>query len=302
MLKTIYMTVADYWEQKKEEIIALYRQRKEKDALISRFAIPVIGALRISEVTAADLEGMLRRMRENGRIPLEQQVVKTLLRRLFHLAELERLRKDNPVDGLAPIRIRVKGLTWLSGELEVKLLKAFLWTSRPEMYALMMTAGISFPELAGCRIGDFSAQEKRLQLSRIVTREGETDRNPRERTVPLSDGSVFLLTRAIARAKYGRTEDCLIFPGKGGKVLRRIPVEDMRLIRQASGLKEMKGSDLQYAFGIHAMKEGGNPKTLVRYMGWKSESGLLRCINAGITTEEDDERMDACFRELMEEM
>lgn len=284
MLTTIYMTVADYWKLKEEMLLSSYKSKNNNAGRVIRnFILPVIGTLRISEVTVTDLERMVRMLREEGRSTGDLQVAKAILRKLFHYAVQDRLIKEDPVDSLAPIPTTYRELKGLSAEEEVRLLKIIRKTKRPELYTLMMITGISFRELAGCRICDFDEEGKKLTIRRSVTDRGEI-REKKPRTLPLADEAVWMLKRAVERNRQGTSDD-LIFRTAEGKLLSSIPWEDCKIFRQENGSAGTGLRALNYAFGIRALALGVNPKALNRYMGFRTGFNLTRYTDAGRRTE-----------------
>ena len=172
MITTIYMTVADYWMRKKEEILARYQYHDNMESIIERLVLPEAGTIRISEITTSDLERMYRAFDDRGIDQGIRRISTVILRRFFHMAIEERLLRENPVDGLKVIPYTPRALHGFTEEQERALLWSFSFTKQPEIYTLVLVAGIPFRELAACIVADFSAEERTLRLERRLTNKG----------------------------------------------------------------------------------------------------------------------------------
>ena len=290
MVSTIYMTVADYWMRKKEEIQSHYSNPTEIRTIMEKKVLPEIGSLRISEISTADLDNMMRAFYERGIISSTRQMVKFILRRLFHMAIGDHLMRDNPVDGMKTVHLEYKTLQGFTEEQERALLRAFSYTRHPELYTMVLITGIPCRQLAVCRVGDFSPEKRSLKLERRWSKQGMKElEEPVKRCIPLSDIAVQILRKTVKDMPH---EDGLFCTDKDLGRLERDLTEDMKIIQERSGLDGLCMQDIRHHFGVLALRLGANPKALNRYLGYQSGFNMARYASAAKNRNESSEAFD----------
>lgn len=250
---------------KKEEILARYQNCNWLRNMIERIVLPEVGTIRISEIKASDLERMYRTFDDRGINQGIRRYSNMILRRLCHMAMEERLLRENPVDGRKVVPYVPKKLHGFTEEQERALLRAFSFTEQPELYTLVLVAGIPFRELAACVVRDFSAEERTLKLEKRLTNKGIKElAEQANRVIPLSDIAVQIMTKWI---KDTEPEQGLCLPIEDRRKWRLTMLKDMKIIREMSGLEGIVMRDIEHQFGIRAMSLGENPKALYEYLG-----------------------------------
>ena len=95
MLVTVYITVADYWNLRKDIILKFYAAPERHGKYFEQYVLPEIGMLKVAEVNASDIERVVRKIYEAGKSKSMTSMVSALIRKFFHQAAIERLKNED---------------------------------------------------------------------------------------------------------------------------------------------------------------------------------------------------------------
>lgn len=296
MVVTIFINVADFWKLNKKKLLQLYMHPDAHEKLMEQTLLPMIGSIRLSELTENDLKGLFRTLQDAGMTAYLQQIAIAMLRRLCQLAVEARLMKCNPADSVKVCPTESKPVRALTPEQEMMLLLSFKYTSRPALYTLLLITGLPFREIAGCRKEDFFPEEGKLRILRDVIRCGLRDKPKQEqRTIQLPEPARRILQKI---ADETEKDNDFLFHGDDGQAMTRIPRRDYHIIQERSGLPEIRAEDWIHNFGIRALQLGVNPKILNKYMGYQSGKRIMRYTAACRTYPDSDQTMEDIILEL----
>ena len=290
MVITIFINMADFWKLNKKKLLQIYMHPDIREKLMEQKLLPIIGSIRLSELTKNDLERLLRTLQDAGMTTYQQQIAIAMLRRLCQLAVEARLMKFNPADSIKVRQTEPKPIRYLTPEQESMLLFSFMYTSRPALYTMLLITGLSFREIAGCKKEDFLPEEGKLRLLRDVTGGGIRDKPKQEqRTIQLPEPALRILQKIANEAEKN---DDYLFHGYNRQAMTRIPSRDYRIIHELSGLPETTAEDWKHNFGIRALQLGVNPKVLNRYMGYLSGKRIMRYATSFRTWPDSNQTME----------
>ena len=305
MFVTVYITVADYWKLKKDSVLKFYSRPDIYEKYFTQCMLPEIGMIKVTDVSASDLERAVRNMLSSGNSKYKVSMMCALIRKLFHQAASDRLVNEDIFNGLKPIVVDKSEKRIFSHEQEVKLLRAFQLTKYPELYTLCMFTGLQFSSLLECQINDYSKDNKTLTISRRANQYYAKARNAKAnvRTVPLSKISCKLVEVAINKQReknknFPDHESNFIFTDIYNNRLQRIYPEDYKLIRESSGIYDFYLIDLMSNFGINALKYKVNPIVLKRYYGYKTDYNVNLFALACHNNMKDIQASDDYYRKL----
>ncbi len=203
------------------------RTREHERWLIDHYLADV-KARRAQAVTASDLAGILRAMRDSGKSEWTRVGVYRVLRGTFALALRRGIVTRSPVDGLAPSerpKQRSKRRVAVLEDAAMKTLVA-AGTSKRWRAALGLAgyAGLRLGEIRGLRWSDVDLDANTLTVRRALSRDG-TPKAPKTeagaRTVPLLPALRRLLVAWRLRSPRARPGDLIVSTADGGPVQER---------------------------------------------------------------------------------
>ena len=308
MLITVYITVADYWKLKREIILKFYTNPYRYERYFENFIIPEIGMMRVSEVTVAEFERIVKNIFSAGKSKSVVSMVSALFRKFIHQAAIDKLTNEEKFKNMKPITFDADERRVFSIEQETSLLLTFQLTGQPELYTLAMFTGIPYLDLANCVIDDYSKDNKTLRVVRQAYQYFAKSRNatPVERLIPLSDNSCKILDRAIIKRheknkRFPGHESNFIFTNEENEHFHRIAKYEYYKIRKKSGIPDFNMKDLVSNFGVHALKYKVNPNVLKHYIGYKGDRALTLLSVACHNNSKDIQASDDFYRRLKDE-
>lgn len=237
------------------------RSVQEDRWLIEGSVKPGLGARRVMDLEAADIEEFLRdvqrrkyvsaeRKKQDGKrtAPGARNRTRALLSRLMQLA-LDRYKMlpkgaENPVAGTAKAKEAGRRRLMTPTELQavVAQLRA-LFEEKPRHVAAIMAM-----LLTGARVGEIRrARRRHWQGAALVLDDHKTDRHIGDKIVPLPPDIVALLEGLDAREPWAPND--LLF---GGCDIRRV----WRAVRVGAGCPDLQMRDLRRAFASYALTAG----------------------------------------------
>ncbi|MBR0095151.1 MAG: hypothetical protein IJP91_07715 [Synergistaceae bacterium] len=279
MFVTVYITLADYWKLKRDDILKFYSGRCSLEKIADKWILPKIGMLKVTDITSNDIESVIRDIYEHGEPKYVVSWANAIFRKIFHEAAVDKLIKDDVCDGLQPVISDSTDKRIFSEEQEISLLRAFQRTSQPELLTLSMITGLQYTELSASRREDYSGDEKTLTINKKRKTKGSPETVVTKRAIPLSDISCAILNRAVVKQvrknrKFPGNESELIFTNHFNNPIIDLGRENYAKIRKESGIYDFMMKDLSSNFGVHAMKYKVNPVALKRYMGYETGKSI----------------------------
>jgi integrase len=263
--------------ERKASTVASYRSS------LARYVEPTIGGLRLQQVTAADLDGLYRRMATAGQAARTIRLLHSILRAALGHAERLGLVERNVAVRATPPSTRAAKAPELA-VWNVDQLGAFLDSidDKPQAEA------ITFAAFTGCRRGEVVA----LQWSDVDLDEGEvtirrsyvmagrqlvetTPKSHQERRVALDPSLVALLRRHRAAQHEWRLvmgagwrDLDLVFPAPDGRHLRPETLSQaFKRYVAASGLPRVRFHDLRHGHATAMVEQGFDAKTVSTRLG-----------------------------------
>ena len=297
-------TVADSLRQK----LALGGARRsylENCASMQRVHVgPLLGAIRVTEVTTADVEALAGAMLKKGRSPKTVRNTLTFTHSIFEHAIDRGWARENPVRRATRPGRRRRGdaepdLHFLTlDELEAALraipdevvVRAPAPTRRgrrgpappppadvlgPVLRVLVLAAamtGLRQSELLGLRWRDVDWTVQRIRVRNTFVRgehstEGKSDLSTR-RSVPMADRLAAELDRWSKRTLYNADDD-LVFahPQKGTPIDRSKVTKRFQAACRDAGVRVVKFHDLRHTFATRLAASGRPLRTIQEFLG-----------------------------------
>jgi len=259
--------------------------------MVEQYTIPRIGSIKLTKLTAHDLQKLYKDLMENGRIDrksghgnpgLSSTTVRSLhlmLHSAFERAVKERLILRNPTEDCIAPKVQKIEMQILPPEHIKDYLEAADRRGLLPMFYLELVTGLRKGEICGLMWQDFDARNGVLQVRRTLHNRklgvdmlGKTKTRSGERTI--------VLPRSTAEILRRRKENAItqwIFPDPVRPELPLSPncaYTHMKAILHKAGLPDIRFHDLRHTFATHAIASGVDAKTL---------SGILGHTNASFT-------------------
>jgi integrase len=246
---------------------------------------PVLGKVRLKNLTAAHVRGLYRQKLDNGLSPRTVQYVHVTLHKALKQAIADGLIPRNATEAVKPPQVRCEEMQPLTAE-QVKILFQAAKGDRLEaLYVLAVTAGLRQGELLGLKWDDMDLEVGTLQVRRTLTiaKGSPVLSAPKtkgsRRTVRLSQMALEALRSHLERqleeidqAGGLWRENGLIFASESGSPLSRQHVTSHRfkpLLRRA-GLPQIRFHDLRHTCATLLLSKNVNPKVVSEMLGHAS--------------------------------
>jgi integrase len=253
-----------------EQHLPKKRERSGRDDrnMIAKRILPALGAIKVADVTFADIDGLHRKITRGG-TPIRANRVAALLSKMFSLAIKLQMRSDNPCRGVERNQEN-RRTRYLSGD-EISRLTTALAAHEDQQAAnivrLLMLTGARLNEVQAATWEQFDIENG------IWVKPAATVKQNLEHRVPLSAPARQLLAElAVAPAMAG-----YVFPG-------RVPGEPRRTIRKAwaelcksAGLgDDTHAHDLRHTFASQLASGGSSLPIIGALLGHTQPSTTAR--------------------------
>ena len=252
--------------------------------MVEQYTIPRIGSIKLTKLTAHDLQKLYKDLLENGRIDrksghgnpgLSSTTVRSLhlmLHSAFERAVKERLILRNPTEDCIAPKVQKIEMQILPPEHIKDYLEAADRRGLLPMFYLELSSGLRRGELLALQWEDLNVKEQILTVNKQVTRmEGELDvTEPKTknsvRKVALSQQAVDLLVQEHKQ----HPDNPILFPSPrtGGywspDAVSRI---NRKLLKNAGIEEHVRFHDLRHTFATMAISSGVDVKTLSSMLG-----------------------------------
>ena len=281
-------TVAAYLEQWLENVAKpSIRPRTFDDYELNvRRLRPLIGRIRLDELTAASIQAAYGALLRTGLAPISVGHAHSVLRRALKQAVQWGLIPRNPIHGVSrprPIRKEMKTLS--IGEVQ-RLFETTQLDRTHALWVVLATTGLRLGEALGLMWNDVD-----LQLGKVTVRRAlqwqrgvgpvlvEPKTKQSRRTVYLARGSVAALgehrraqaqDRLIAGPSWNSSHD-LVFAMPDGRPMQGSNLN--RIFHQAlsrAGLPRIRIHDLRHTAATHLLVRGVHPKVVSEMLGHSS--------------------------------
>jgi integrase len=243
---------------------------------------PVLGKLKLKNVTPAHVRGLYREKLEVGLSPRTVQYIHVTLHKALKQAVADGLIPRNATEAVRPPQVRKEEIRPLTAE-QVKTLFEVVRGDRLEsLYVLAVHTGLRQGELLGLKWGDVDLEAGTLQVRHTLTtaKSGPMLTAPKtkgsRRTVKLSPTALEDLRnhlerqlREIDQAGDLWRENGLIFASESGEPLKRhyITTRQFKPLLKRAGLPQIRFHDLRHTCATLLLSKNVNPKVVSEMLG-----------------------------------
>ncbi|MCK8674145.1 site-specific integrase [Rhodococcus sp. HM1] len=285
------VTIGELYEQWRDEQVHL------KDSSLERYRAswsgqvePEWAPIAVADVEQGDVQAWIARMSRSGLSPSTVRKAHHLLSMIVDTGVRDRCVAANLTAGVTLPRLLKKEPTFLSSD---RVLELAGNSGRGELVTLTLGfTGLRWGEMAAMRVKRWDSQRRRLAVAEAVTEvNGQlkwgTPKTHEVRSVPVPG---FLAAR-LDEAVKGRAPDDLLFPARGGGVMRNKnarrdwfdaavlatfpPTEEPEDGKKPVPSLEVTPHDLRHSAASIAIRAGANVKAVQRMLGHASASMTL---------------------------
>ena len=261
--------------------------------MIEQYTIPRIGNIKLTKLTAHDLQKLYKELMENGRIDrksghgnpgLSSTTVRSLhlmLHNAFERAVKERLISRNPTEDCIAPKIQKFEIQILQPEHIKEYLNAANARGLLPMFYLELVSGLRKGELTALLWSDLDIQNRTISVSKqaswdtehqLILSRPKTGNSIREVSIP--QDAVELLKQEHAK----HPDNPWMFPsGRTGEMYHPDSVVTLhkRILKDA-GLEHIRFHDLRHTFATLALQNGVDVKTVSSMLGHYDAGFTLR--------------------------
>ena len=261
--------------------------------MVEQYTIPRIGNIKLTKLTAHDLQKLYKELLENGRIDrksghgnpgLSSTTVRSLhlmLHNAFERAVKERLILRNPTEDCIAPKIQKFEIQILQPEHIKEYLNAANARGLLPMFYLELVSGLRKGELTALLWSDLDIQNRTISVSKqaswdtehqLILSRPKTGNSIREVSIP--QDAVELLKQEHAK----HPDNPWMFPsGRTGEMYHPDSVVTLhkRILKDA-GLEHIRFHDLRHTFATLALQNGVDVKTVSSMLGHYDAGFTLR--------------------------
>jgi len=256
----------------------------------------------LEEAETDDLRTLFSQFSAVGLAPSTAARKRAALRQFYIFLQAEKLREDNPVDGLdAPKQKRPLPKTLSIAEVDRLIATAFERVERADqtpasrMRAARMAALLELIYATGLRVSELIALPSRVarMKDRLLAVRGK---GGRERLVPLTERSKNAIARYLELGGDVLKASAWLFPSdsESGHMTRQAFARDLKELASEAGLSPRLISPhvLRHAFASHLLQGGADLRIVQQLLG-HADIGTTQ-----IYTHLPDERLKGLVRDL----
>jgi integrase len=264
------------------------RTREHERHLFGRHLAP-LGARRAQDVSAAELAGLMRGLRESYS-PWTAVAVWRLIRGTFPLAVRRGILTRSPADGLAPSEIpkqtNARSVEVLDAETVARLVGAGTSERWRAALGLAAFAGLRLGEIRGLTWADLDLEAGALSVRRSLLPDG-TAKAPKteagKRAVPIVPALRRVLVAWRLRSPHTRPGDPVVCTAEGGSVQERNIRRALDDAKTAAGLEATEGRLSMHSLRhscASALATGGLAATTLARITGHSDPGFTYRVYA----------------------
>ena len=261
--------------------------------MVEQYTIPRIGNIKLTKLTAHDLQKLYKELMENGRIDrksghgnpgLSSTTVRSLhlmLHSAFERAVKERLIPRNPTEDCIAPKIQKFEMQILQPEHIKEYLNAANARGLLPMFYLELVSGLRKGELTALLWSDLDIQNRTISVSKqaswdtehqLILSRPKTGNSIREVSIP--QDAVELLKQEHAK----HPDNPWMFPsGRTGEMYHPDSVVNLhKKILKDAGLEHIRFHDLRHTFATLALQNGVDVKTVSSMLGHYDAGFTLR--------------------------
>lgn len=255
--------LCDYWLENYARVYKAFSSVKRDEGYIKNQILPELGAFRISEIKAKQIELWLAKLRTKLAIKTCNDAI-SLLKKIFSDAVRWQMLTNNPAAAVKRFKVPENDFACWSFEEKATFLN-YMFDNEPSYYPIFLTAlltGMRAGELAGLKwdcvelsLGQITVKRSFCQKAQRIK---ENTKSSRIRRLPMSKS---LRDCLIAEKAQSSTDEVFMgfyFP-HAAKLLRRFC--------NAAGVKEIRFHDLRHVFASHLAMSGISLFELQKLMG-----------------------------------
>jgi integrase len=243
---------------------------------------PVLGKLKLKNVTPAHVRGLYHEKLEVGLSPRTVQYIHVTLHKALKQAVADGLIPRNATEAVRPPQVRKEEIRPLTAEQVKTLFEAVRGDRLESLYVLAVHTGLRQGELLGLKWGDVDLEAGTLQVRCTLTtaKSGPMLTAPKtkgsRRTVKLSPTVLEDLRnhlerqlREIDQAGDLWRENGLIFASESGEPLKRhyITTHQFKPLLKRAGLPQIRFHDLRHTCATLLLSKNVNPKVVSEMLG-----------------------------------
>lgn len=223
---------------------------------------------RLDALGREDLSLFLKRLQQNGLSPRTVARIVVTLRRFYGYLMADRIRADNPAEGLASIKQWRTLPRYLTTEEVDVLLKeppidTALGLRDQTMLEVLYACGLRVSELIGLRISDLNLD---FGYVRCV------GKGSKERMIPLGKSAVEAVERYMRAGRpllLKRRESPHLFVNRSGRALSRVGFWKLivKYGRRAGISKPLSPHVLRHSFATHLLENGADLRSVQLMLG-----------------------------------
>ncbi|MBK9293587.1 MAG: tyrosine-type recombinase/integrase [Oligoflexia bacterium] len=258
----------DVWFKDKVQLRLTPATQTKYSGEIKNYFLPVIGNLKLRDITTSHANKILANLKAAGRMPRGINASIEILKGIFNDA----IRWDHLT--ISPLRnfklLKVdpsKDVFWTKNEIE-RFLRSTINDPNYPIYVLVLNSGLRKGEVAGIKWDCVSFERKTIDVIRTYSRHGlrEATKTYERRTIPMNDQVQKVLWPLV---KQQRSSFVFSQPDS-------TPIDTNHLYRvfekaqKKAGIEnKIRFHDLRHTFASHFMMNGGNLYDLQKILGHK---------------------------------
>ena len=278
---------------------------------IEKHLIPLIGHIRLKELTGTHIQQMFNKMMEpkkTGGHGLNSATVaknKNILSGALQQAIVNKIIRFNPLDETKPPKVEDADIRIMTKEEQQKFNAVLPFYNTGNMFAVSLATGLRIGELCALDINDINREEKYIDISKTAGRRkdkhtgeasikvGPPKTKYSRRRIPLLpsievmlDRQAQLVTELRDRAGDRWKDNTLVFPTDIGNIhdLSGMRSSMGRILKRA-GLPHMTIHALRHTYATTALNAGVAAQNVARILGHKDGATTLKFYAHYINTE-----------------
>lgn len=295
-----------------------YKQTELRDSTYESYdrninvnIIPIIGDIKIKELTGLDIQKMYNRLQQTkfkgGRELSGASVakVKNILSGALQQAVSNKIIRNNPIIETNPPKVEETDIRILSKAEQRQFISVLPFFNTGNMFAVNLATGMRIGELCALNVGDINREFKYIDITKTAGRRkdkytgevsikvGPPKTKHSVRRIPLLPSVEVMLDRqaqVVSEMREGAgsnwKENTLVFPTDEGNIhdLSGLRSSMDRILKRA-GLHHMTIHALRHTYATTALNSGVAAQNVARLLGHKDGATTLKFYAHYINTE-----------------
>jgi integrase len=243
---------------------------------IERYILPRLGARRIGQLPAEEIETWLNDEIASGIAPSSVHRHYRTLRRMLQVAVEKQKLVTNPCDRVDAPRVHSREMLFLDWDQSVRLADAHSARYRTLIF-LAVDSGMRWSELVGLRRDRVEIRNRKVRVTEQLVQlaDGSFLRKPPKTSAGVRSVTIATATASLLQQHMGQyvepVPDALVFPNAAGNPLSSSSflTHHFRKAQEATGIR-CRFHDLRHTSVALAIASGAHPKAIQARMGHSS--------------------------------